>query len=136
MGAMRINTAIARLIAFNNHLTGLQTVPRSAVEPLILMTAPVAPHIAEELWRRLGHPATLAYEDWPVADASLLVKESVTCVVQVNGKVRDTLTVPAASTDADLEDLALASAKVQRTIDGATIRRVIVRAPKLVNIVV
>ena len=136
MGAMRINTAIARLIAFNNHLTGLQTVPRSAVEPLILMTAPVAPHIAEELWRRLGHPATLAYEDWPVADASLLVKESVTCVVQVNGKVRDTLTVPAASTDADLEGLALASAKVQRTIDGATIRRVIVRAPKLVNIVV
>ncbi len=136
MGAMRINTAIAKLIVLNNHLTGLESVPRSAVEPLVLMTAPVAPHIAEELWNRLGHPETLTYEPWPVADESLLVADTVTCVVQVKGKVRDRLEVSASATDADLEALALASPKVQRTIDGAPIRKVIVRAPSLVNIVV
>lgn len=133
---MRINTAIAKLIVLNNHLTGLESVPRSAVEPLVLMTAPVAPHIAEELWNRLGHPETLTYEPWPVADESLLVADTVTCVVQVKGKVRDRLEVSASATDADLEALALASPKVQRTIDGAPIRKVIVRAPSLVNIVV
>lgn len=109
MGTMRINTAIAKLIVLNNHLTGLESVPRSAVEPLVLMTAPVAPHIAEELWNRLGHPETLTYEPWPVADESLLVADTVTCVVQVKGKVRDRLEVSASASEADLEALALAS---------------------------
>ncbi|MBK7820518.1 MAG: leucine--tRNA ligase [Tessaracoccus sp.] len=136
MANMRVNTAIAKLIVLNNHLTGLGAVPRSAVEPLVLMTAPVAPHIAEELWRRLGHPESLTYAEWPTAAEALLVADTVTCVVQVKGKVRDLLAVPPSTTAPDLEALALASPKVQRTIGDAPIRTVIVRAPSLVNIVI
>ncbi|QGH69582.1 leucine--tRNA ligase [Pseudactinotalea sp. HY158] len=133
--AMRPNTAIARLIVLNNHLTGLDRVPRAAVEALLVMTAPVAPHIAEELWSRLGHAETLTYEPFPTADEAKLVDETVTCVVQVAGKVRDRLEVsPDISAD-ELEAAARASAAVARVLDGRGIRKVIVRAPKLVNIV-
>ncbi|MDN5559095.1 MAG: leucine--tRNA ligase, partial [Ruaniaceae bacterium] len=78
MRNMRINTAIAKLIVLNNHLTGFAAVPRAAIEPLVQMTAPVAPHIAEELWKRLGHTETITYEPWPVADPALLVEDTVT----------------------------------------------------------
>ncbi|ACQ79986.1 leucyl-tRNA synthetase [Beutenbergia cavernae DSM 12333] len=133
--AMRPNTAIAKLIALNNHLTTLAAVPREAVEPLVLMVAPVAPHIAEELWARLGHPASLAHEPFPTADPALLVEETVTCVVQVAGKVRDRIEVPPAIGEAELRELALATAGVQRALDGRGVRTVIVRAPRLVNVV-
>ncbi len=136
MRNMRINTAIAKLIVLNNHLTGFAAVPRAAIEPLVQMTAPVAPHIAEELWKRLGHTETITYEPWPVADPALLVEDTVTCVVQVKGKVRDRLEVVPSIADGDLEALALASEKVQRAIGDAPVRKVIVRAPALVNIVV
>src|SRR5690625_798070 len=135
MDAMRPNTAIARMIVLNNHLTSLRRVPREAVEPLVLMVAPVAPHLAEELWQRLGHSGTIAYQPFPVADESLLVKESVTCVVQVAGKVRDRLEVPTNISEEDLQERALASETVQRFLDGRPVRKVIVRAPKLVNVV-
>ena len=95
---------------------------------------PVAPHIAEELWARLGHEESLVHADFPVADPALLVEEHVTCVVQIKGKVRDRVEVPADITEDALRELALASAKVQAAVpDG--IRTVIVRAPKLVNVV-
>ena len=136
MRNMRINTAIAKLIVLNNHLTGFAAVPRAAIEPLVQMTAPVAPHIAEELWKRLGHTETITYEPWPVADPALLVEDTVTCVVQVKGRVRDRLEVVPSIADGDLEALALASEKVQRAIGDAPVRKVIVRAPALVNIVV
>ncbi|WP_304999938.1 leucine--tRNA ligase [Georgenia sp. SYP-B2076] len=135
MSAMRVNTAIARMIVLNNHLTALGTVPREAIEPLVLMVAPVAPHIAEELWSRLGHPASLAHEPFPTADPALLVEDTVTCVVQVAGKVRDRLEVPASIGEDDLRALAMESEAVRRTLDGKAVRTVIVRAPKLVNIV-
>ena len=135
MDAMRLNTAIARLIVLNNHLTGLPAVPREAVEPLVLMVAPVAPHIAEELWSRLGHADSLAYEPFPVADPALLVEETVTCVVQVAGKVRDRLEVPVSIGEDELRERALASDGVRRTLDGRSVRTVIVRAPRLVNVV-
>jgi len=135
MSAMRINTAIARLIVLNNHLTSRGITPRDAVEPLVLMTAPVAPHIAEELWRRLGHDGSLTYEPFPVADEKLLVAESVTCIVQVAGKLRDRLEVAPDIAEDELERLALASDATQRALAGREVRRVIVRAPKLVNIV-
>ncbi|WP_418276501.1 leucine--tRNA ligase [Isoptericola jiangsuensis] len=136
MEQMRPNTAIAKLIAYNNHLTGLDSVPRSAVEPLVLMVAPIAPHIAEDLWQRLGHDASLAREPFPTADEQYLVEDTVTCVVQVKGKVRGRLEVAPSISEADLEAAALAEPNVVRAIDGATVRKVIVRAPKLVNIVV
>jgi leucyl-tRNA synthetase len=132
--ALRFNTAIARLIELNNVLTRLERVPREAAESLVLMLAPLAPHIAEELWSRLGHPRTLTYEPFPVADPALLVEESVTCVVQIRGKVRDRLEVPADIGEDELRELALARPKVQAATEGG-VRTVIVRAPKLVNVV-
>lgn len=133
---MRLNTAIAKLIVLNNHLTGLEAVPREAAEALVLMTAPVAPHIAEELWSRLGHESSLAHESFPVVgDESLLRAEEVTCVVQVKGKVRDRLQVDPGISEEELERLALAAPGVVRTLDGRGVRKVIVRAPTLVSIV-
>jgi len=136
MEHMRPNTAIAKLITLNNHLTSLEKVPREAVEPLVLMTAPVAPHIAEELWERLGHERSLAHEPFPTADERYLVEDTVTCVVQVKGKVRGRLEVSPSISEEDLTAAALAEPNVVRAIDGAQVRKVIVRAPKLVNIVV
>jgi leucyl-tRNA synthetase len=135
MDALHCNTAIARLIELNNHLVKGGRTPRDVAEPLVLMLAPLAPHVAEELWSRLGHGETLAFEPFPVADPALLVEESVTCVVQVAGKVRDRLEVPPLIGEDELRERALASETVQRALDGREVRTVIVRAPKLVNIV-
>ena len=136
MQHMRPNTAIAKLITYNNHLTALDRVPRAAVEPLVLMTAPVAPHIAEELWQRLGNDRSLAREPFPVADPQYLVEDTVTCVVQVQGKVRGRLEVSPSISEEDLTAAALAEPNVVRAVDGRPVRKVIVRAPKLVNVVV
>ena len=135
MDGMRFNTAIAKLIELTNHITKTEARPREVIEPLVLMLAPFAPHIAEELWSRLGHPETLAYEPFPTADPAFLVEESVTCVIQVQGKVRARLEVSPAVSEEELTALALAEPNVQRALDGQEPRRVIVRAPKLVNVV-
>ena len=133
-GSLGFNTAIARLIELNNALTKLKAVPRAVIEPLVLMVAPVAPHLAEELWSRLGHPDSLAHEDFPVADPSKMVEASVTCVIQIKGKVRDRVEVPADISEDDLRELALGRDKIKAATEGG-IRTVIVRAPKLVNVV-
>jgi leucyl-tRNA synthetase len=136
--ALRNNTAVAKLIEFTNHLTKQHrdAVPRAAVEPLVLMLAPLAPHLAEELWQRLGHPASLAHGPFPVADPDLLVEDTVEYPVQVNGKVRGRITVPA-NADADaVEAAALADEKVQTFLAGATAKKVIVVSGRLVNLVV
>jgi leucyl-tRNA synthetase len=132
---LRFNTAIARLIEYNNALTRLATVPREAVEPLVLMVAPFAPHLAEEMWARLGHGESLAYEPFPVADSALLVEETVTAVVQVAGKVRDRLEVPVSIDEDALRERALASLRVAAALDGRPVRAIVVRAPHLVNVV-
>jgi leucyl-tRNA synthetase len=134
--ALRVNTAVAKLIELNNHLTKLDAVPRAAVEPLVQMVAPVAPHVAEELWERLGRTEPLAYAPFPEADPAKLVEDTVTCVVQVRGKVRDRIEVPADVTAEELEALALASEKIVAFLDGAPVRKVVVRPPSLVNVVV
>ncbi len=131
---LSFNTAIARLTEYNNVLTKLPDVPRAAIEPLLLMVAPLTPHIAEELWSRLGHAESLAFEPFPVADPLLIVDDTVTCVVQVKGKVRARLDVPADVSETDLREQALALPRVvEETPNG--VRTVIVRAPKLVNVV-
>lgn len=133
--SLGFNTAIARLTELNNALTKLEGgVPRAAADALVLMVAPLAPHIAEELWMRLGHTESLAHEPFPVADPALLVDETVTCVVQVRGKVKDRLEVASDITEDALRELALASPKVQAALENG-VRTVIVRAPKLVNVV-
>ncbi len=136
MEELRFNTAIAKLIELTNHLTKQSVTSRAALEPLAQMLAPFAPHLAEELWERLGHEATITYVPYPQADPQYLVAEEVTCVVQVQGKVRGKLQVSPDATDDELTELALAEPNVVRTIDGREIRKVIVKAPKLVNIVV
>ncbi|MEV4684935.1 leucine--tRNA ligase [Streptomyces kurssanovii] len=136
MSAMRFNTAIAKITELNNHLTKTGgPVSRSVAERLVLLVAPLAPHIAEELWRRLGHTDSVVHQDFPVADPAYVVDETVTCVVQIKGKVKARLEVSPSITDEELEALALGDAAVVGALGGAGIRKVIVRAPKLVNIV-
>jgi leucyl-tRNA synthetase len=134
---LRFNTAIAKITELNNHLTkAAGPVPRSVAEALVLMLAPLAPHIAEELWRRLGHEATIARAAFPVADASAQQGAPVPCVLQVNGKVRAVVDVDRHVTEEDLEHLALADQQVRQSIGDRAVRRVIVRPPSLVNVVV
>ncbi|MGW9121783.1 leucine--tRNA ligase [Streptomyces sp. NPDC055663] len=136
MAGMRFNTAIAKVTELNNHLTKAGgPLSRSVAESLVLLVAPLAPHIAEELWRRLGHTDSVVHQDFPVADPAYVVDETVTCVVQVKGKVKARLEISPSITDEELEALALADPAVVAALDGAGIRKVIVRAPKLVNIV-
>ncbi|GHG01159.1 leucine--tRNA ligase [Streptomyces filamentosus] len=136
MAAMRFNTAIAKITELNNHLTKSGgPVARPVAEQLVRLIAPLAPHIAEELWHRLGHADSVVHQDFPVADPAYVVDETVTCVVQIKGKVKARLEVSPSISDADLEALALADPHVVSALGGAEIRKVIVRAPKLVNIV-
>ncbi|MFD4001175.1 leucine--tRNA ligase [Streptomyces rubiginosohelvolus] len=136
MAGMRFNTAIAKVTELNNHLTKVGgPLSRSVAERLVLLIAPLAPHIAEELWRRLGHTDSVVHQDFPVADPAYVVDETVTCVVQIKGKVRARLEISPSITDEELEALALADEAVIAALGGAGIRKVIVRAPKLVNIV-
>ncbi|MFD7020333.1 leucine--tRNA ligase [Streptomyces sp. NPDC059928] len=136
LAGLRFNTAIAKITELNNHLTKAGgPLSRPVAEKLVLLIAPLAPHIAEELWRKLGHTDSVVHRDFPVADPAYVVDEAVTCVVQVKGKVKARLEVPPVISDAELEKLALADDSVVAALGGAGIRKVIVRAPKLVNIV-
>ncbi len=136
MDALRFNTAIAKLIELNNHVTKLDGTPREVAEPMVLMAAPLVPHLAEELWRRLGNVGTITYEPFPVADESLLVDDTVEYPVQVNGKVRGRITIDADADAAAVEATALADDKIVAAIDGATPKKVIVVPGRMVNIVI
>ena len=133
---LRNNTAAAKLIEYTNHLTKDGVTARGAVEPLVLMLAPLAPHLAEDLWHRLGHDTSLAHGPFPQADPRYLVEDSVEFPVQVNGKVRAKITVPADAAADAVEAAALADEKVLAFLAGATPRKVIVVPGKLVNLVV
>ena len=135
LDAMRFNTAIAAMMELSNHLSGLEARPRSVLETFVLLLAPFAPHLAEELWRVLGHADTLAYEPWPEADPAHLVRDTLTLAVQVNGKWRDEITVPADAGEEAIQAAALASEKVQRHLGGRTPRRIVVVPGRLVNLV-
>jgi leucyl-tRNA synthetase len=112
---------------------------RDGVESLAIMLSAYAPYTAEEVWSRLGHDVeagdSVHDTTWPTADPALLVEDTVTCVVQVAGKVRDRLEVPPDIAEADLEALALASEGVVKALDGRGVKLVVVRPPKLVNVV-
>ena len=136
---LRFNIAIARITELTNHLTqtyGADTpVPRSVAEPLVLMVGPLAPHLAEELWSRLGHEESSAWAPFPVAEQRWLVEDTVQVAVQVNGKVRSQVSVPADADAAALEAAARADEKIAGYLDGATIRRVVAVPGRLVNFV-
>lgn len=134
---LRDNTAIAKLIELTNHLTKSYPggAPRSAVEPLVLMLAPVAPHVAEDLWSRLGHETSLAHGPFPTADEQWLAEDSVEYPIQVNGKVRSRVTVPADADPKVIEAAALADEKIVAVLEGNSPRKVIVVPGKMVNVV-
>jgi leucyl-tRNA synthetase len=139
----RYNVAVARIMELVNAARKAidsgcgpdDAAVREAVEYTAVMLSLFAPYTAEEMWARLGHEPTVALAGWPKVEAELLVQESVTCVVQVAGKVRSRLQVPPSIDDDTLRDLALQDAAVQRALDGREVRNVVVRAPKLVNVV-
>ncbi|WP_329415062.1 leucine--tRNA ligase [Nocardia vinacea] len=135
--ALRDNTAGAKLIELTNHLTKSYPAgaPREVVEPVVLMLAPMAPHIAEELWERLGHKESLAHGPFPVADPALLVEESVEYPIQVNGKVRSRIQVPADADNATIEATALADEKIAALLGENAPRKLIVVPGRLINIV-
>jgi leucyl-tRNA synthetase len=127
---------VAKLIEYTNHLTKQSITARESVEPLVLMLAPVAPHLAEEMWRRLGHDGSLAHGPFPQADSQYLVDDTVEYPVQVNGKVRGRVSVSADATNEALEAAALADEKVSAFLAGAAPKKVIVVPGRLVNLVV
>jgi leucyl-tRNA synthetase len=139
LDTLRFNIAIARITELTNHLTSAygasSPVPRSVAEPLVLLVAPLAPHIAEEMWARLGHEESLARHPFPVADERWLVEDTVRVAVQVNGKVRAQVTVPADADATALEAAARADEKIAGYLDGATVRRVVAVPGRLVNFV-
>lgn len=134
--ALRFNTAISQLMVFVNECYKAPVLPKKYIEGFVKLLSPVTPHIGEELWEKLGHTDTIAYEQWPEYDESKLVDDEVEIVVQINGKVRAKMLVPADATKETLEELAMGNEKVKEYIDGKTIRKVITVPGKLVNIVV
>ena len=135
---MRFNTAGAKLIELNNHVTKAyanKPVPRAVVEPMVLMLAPLCPHIAEELWSHLGHEGSLAHGPFPTADERYLVEDTVEYPIQVNGKVRSRVTVPADANQDEVKAAALADEKIAALLDGNEPRKVIVVPGRLVNVV-
>jgi leucyl-tRNA synthetase len=136
LDTMSFNTAIAAMMEFSNHLTRQEVRPRSALNTFVLLLSPFAPHLAEELWRLLGHADTIAYEPWPTYDDALTKADEIEVPVQINGKLRGKVMVPAGIDQAALQAAALADPKIKALLEGKTIKKVIVVPGKLVNIVV
>jgi len=134
--ALKFNTAIAQMMTFVNDVMKLPTRPRAILEPFVLLISPFAPHLGEELWRRLGHTESLAYEPWPVYDPAYCIEDTVTVAVQVNGKLRATLELPRGVDQAAAEAAARADERVTRHLDGGVVRKAIFVPDKLLNLVV
>jgi leucyl-tRNA synthetase len=133
--SLRFNTAISQLMVFINEAYKAPVLPKEYMEGFVKLLSPVCPHIAEELWEKLGHTNTIAYESWPAYDEAKLVEDEVEIVVQVNGKVRAKLHVPADASKEQLEQIAMEDEKIKEQIEGKTVRKVIAVPGKLVNIV-
>lgn len=132
---LHFNTAISQMMVFINEAYKAEQLPKVYVEGFVKMLSPVCPHIAEELWKILGHTSSLTYEAWPTYDESKLVSDEVEIVVQINGKVKTKLTVAAKATKEELEEVAMNDDKVKEQLVGKTVRKVITVPGKLVNIV-
>ena len=134
--ALKFHTAIAALMTFVNEVSEAGPVPKSIAERFVLLISPFAPHFGEELWSRLGHSKTLAYEAWPTFDPALTMMETITVAVQVNGKLRDTLDVSPDTEKSELLALAKQSHKVAQYLTGKKVQREVVVPNRLVNFVV
>jgi leucyl-tRNA synthetase len=136
MTELRFNVAISQMMVFVNEGYKQEVLPRDLMEGFVKMLSPIAPHVAEELWEKLGHKATISYEKWPTFDESMLVENEVEVVVQINGKVKAKLVIPADATREQMEEIAHKDEKVQAAIGEKTVRKIIAVPGKLVNIVV
>ena len=143
MESFRWNTAVAELMKLRNTMNEARAarnvddeVWREALEAMVLLLAPIAPYVSEEVWRMLGHESSIHLEPWPAADREAAAEETVTMVVQVNGKVRARLEVPVDISAEDAVALAASAGNVKRFLVGAEIRRVVDRRPKLINLVI
>ena len=136
---LRLNTVVAKAIEYVNFLTkhfATTPVPRAAVTPIVIMIAPIAPHIAEELWQRLGHDDTITYANFPTFDEKLLVDDEIELPVQINGKVRSRIMVPTEADRDQIAAIALADATIQSHIADKTVVKQIVVPGRMVNLVV
>jgi leucyl-tRNA synthetase len=134
--ALRFNTAISQMMIFVNEMNKKEVRPRAVMETFILLLAPFAPHLAEELWRMFGHDGTLAHEIWPAYDPVLTVDDQVEIILQVNGKLRDRMLAGKGTPAAELEAAAKENEKVRAFVEGKTVVKVVAVPDKLVNFVV
>jgi leucyl-tRNA synthetase len=139
VAGMRFNTAIARLMELGTHAARVATagpgVPRALAEPLVLMTAPFAPHIAEELWAALGHPRTLAYEPFPESDEALAAEQVVTLPVQIDSKTRFRVQVPATAQRDEIAAMVTAHPEYARWTQDAVVTRLVIVPGRIANVV-
>jgi leucyl-tRNA synthetase len=135
MESLSFNTATSRLMEFVNFFTGQDTRPLACMEAFVRLLSPMAPHISEELWQALGHSDSLAYAPWPSFDPQYVQESSIELPVQINGKVRGRVIVQADATEDQIKKAALDDSRVQKCLEGSSIRKVIVIPKKLVNIV-
>lgn len=133
---LNFNTAISAMMVYSSELAKLEKLPLSFWEPLVQLVAPYAPHLAEELWEKLGHTELVSKSQWPRYDAGLAADREATIVVQVNGKIRDKFVTPIGTDRTELEKAALELPAIQKWLTGTTIVKVISVPDKLVNIVV
>jgi len=136
MDAIQPNTAISKLMVFSRDITKEAPLPRALGEAFLKLLSPFAPHLAEELWERLGHRTPVALTDWPVAEPRWLIDETLTLVVQVNGKRRAEISVAKDADEATVRAIALADENVRRHLEGKKPRKVILVPGRLVNVVV
>jgi leucyl-tRNA synthetase len=132
---LRFNTAISEMMVFVNEATKATAIPYAWMEMFVTILAPFAPHVAEELWQRMGHSTSITYAAWPAFDEAKLQKDVLTIAVQVSGKLRGQVEVPLTATDAEIIAAAKADAKVKTFLEGKEIKREIYVKGKLVNLV-
>ncbi|MFH0956088.1 MAG: class I tRNA ligase family protein, partial [Candidatus Falkowbacteria bacterium] len=136
IGGLRFNTAISQMMIFVNFVGKFKIMPRAATEKFLIILAPFAPHLAEELWSELGHKQSIFKEKWPEYDPAMVKDETINLVIQVNGKVRDNIEVSADISEEEAEKIALESEKIKKWLEKKEVKKVIFVKGKLVNIVV
>ena len=133
---MFFNTAISQMMIFVNSATKEDIVPKEYAEGFIKLLSPVAPHIAEEIWNKLGHNDTITYEAWPTYDEEKLVEDTIEIPVQINGKVRATIAIPVDATEEEIKEIAHSNSNIQAQLEGKTIVKEIYVKNKIYNLVV
>jgi len=132
---MKFNTAVSSLMTYVNYLSGLEKIPAELYLTLLKLMSPFTPHLAEEMWARMGKNTLIVKESWPLGDPSLAQDDVVTIAVQICGKMRGTIEMPKDSAKEDVETMAMSLDNVKRQLEGKTVKKVIVVPNKIINIV-